>query len=494
MNKNYRKFYLLSLAAVIALSAYPLINGFRMAYFSIINGAVEPEYYAKYVVPYAALCLAVLMFAVLQPLLLKLKRRTLPLSLLGTYSIFFAAEHFIEKIQIHTTGMSLVDTSTLTTDPSLPAATIDIWQASLCIASPLTLGQSIAYASSDRYLYVMSNGTYKIHYYLISLVLISMTSVLIDGIGRSIRESNVLREKSLVMQGLATAALLSLCIFANTTAFFRQSGGIQTPLASVLTSLFFIVLGTAAGIYTGSFLLNKPARLGLAMPVAVSLLAAILMYIGEIAMMNGSLYRFGTGWFFTGLPGVALAPVDLIVILLAGAVTWLFLNVARRKAAWPGKKTAVYSTAVFVIIALIGISFSALPIQAANAADDDLAGTYHFSDCLFMHPISSFLPVKGSMPYEYRFSADSLIISNQQTGKVEEFAGQYLKTPVPENEFQDKLDMPALFPADLSIYKVRWLRGIFTGDGQQFGLYQMDRELWLVNIRNNRIWSIYRLE
>jgi len=494
MNKKYNKFYLLSLAAVIALSAYPLINGFRMAYFSIRNGAVEPEHYAKYVVPYAAICLAVLIFAALQPLLLKPKQRVLPLSLLGTYSIFIAVEQFMEKIQIHTTGMSLVDPSTLTTDPNLPATTIDIWQASLCVASPLTLGQSVAYASTDRYLYVMASGTYKIHYYLISLVLITMICVLIDGIGRSIRAGNVSRQKSLILQGIAMAALLSLCIFANTTAFFRQAGAIQTPLASVLTSLFFIVLGTAAGIYTGSFLLKKHANSGVAVPVAVSLLATILMYIGEIAMMSGSLYRFGTGWFFTGLPGVALAPVDLIVILLAGAVTWVFLSSARRKVAWPGKKTAVFSTAVFVLIACIGVSFSVLPIQAANAADDDLSGTYHFSDCLFMHPISSYLPVKGAMPYEYRFSKDNFIIADQQTGQVEEFTGQYLKTPVSENEFQDKLDMPALFPADLSIYKERWLRGVFTGEGQQFGLYQMDLELWLVNIRNNRIWSIYRIE
>ncbi|HAL74132.1 MAG TPA: hypothetical protein DCM45_03440 [Clostridiales bacterium] len=494
MNLYYKRFYLLSLAALLILSAYPLINGIRMAFFSIRNGAVEPEQYARYVVPYAAMCLAVLLFACFQPLLLRLKRRALPISLIGTYGIFIAIEQFYERIQIHTTGMALVDTATLTADPNLPTATIDIWQASLCIASPLTLGSSVAYASADRYLYVMGSNTYKIHYYLISLVLITMICVLIDGIGRQIREHSADRQKPLIMQGVATAALLSLCIFANTTAFFRQAGGIQTPLASILTSLFFVILGTAAGIYAGSFFLKKSSKTGLVMPIAVSLQAVVLMYIAEIAMMSGGLYRFGTSWFFKGLSTISLAPVDLFIILLTGAVTGLFLKFARSKTSWPGKKTAVFTAAACAMIAVIGVSLSAMPVQSANALDNDLMGTYHFDECLYMHPLSSFLPVKGMMPYEYRFGENSFEISDQDTGKSEKFAGQYLKTPVPANEFQDKIDLPTSLQTDLSIYKERWLRGVFTGDGQQYGLYQMDDELWLVYIRADRIWSIYRLQ
>ena len=55
MNNN-KRFYIISLAVLAVLSVYPLINGARMAYFSIVNGAIEPEQYAKYVVPYTAIC------------------------------------------------------------------------------------------------------------------------------------------------------------------------------------------------------------------------------------------------------------------------------------------------------------------------------------------------------------------------------------------------------------------------------------------------------
>jgi len=95
-NKN-RRFYLLSIAALTMLSAYPLINGIRMAAISAAKGAIEPEQYAKYVVPYAAICVSILLFAVLQPIFLKLKRFAFPAGLISAYGVFFVVERFFDN-------------------------------------------------------------------------------------------------------------------------------------------------------------------------------------------------------------------------------------------------------------------------------------------------------------------------------------------------------------------------------------------------------------
>lgn len=373
INQEYKRFYWLTLAALLVLSAYPLINGVRMAYLSIANGAIKPEQYAKYVVPYAAMCAAIVLFAASHPLLCRIKWAPFPVGLIGAYAAFVALEQFFERIQIHTVGMTLVDPASLSAGSAItvPSVAVDAWQASLCIASPLTRGQSIAYASQDRYFYVMANNTYKIHYYLISFILIVMVCGLVYGAGHMIRTGDNDRKKPLMLQGMVTAALVALCVFANTTAFFRQPEAIQTPLASVLTCLFFIVLGSAVGVYVGSFLLRKSRRLGLGLPVVLSVASVVLMYIGEAAMMEGGLYRFGTGWFFEGLSGIALAPADILVVLFSGTVTGLVLYLTQQHGNWPGSKTAVIVILLCVLISSAGIVVS-MP-QAKNI-DNNIFG------------------------------------------------------------------------------------------------------------------------
>ncbi|HHY65447.1 MAG TPA: hypothetical protein GX501_10420, partial [Clostridiaceae bacterium] len=56
IGKAYKRFYFVSLSVLLLLSVYPLVNGVRIAWLSIVNGAVKPEQYAKYVVPYTAIC------------------------------------------------------------------------------------------------------------------------------------------------------------------------------------------------------------------------------------------------------------------------------------------------------------------------------------------------------------------------------------------------------------------------------------------------------
>ena len=55
------------------------------------------------------------------------------------------------------------------------------------------------------------------------------------------------------------------------------------------------------------------------------------MYIGEMVLLNGHLYRFGSGLFFRGLSKMVLAPIDIIIILAAGAITALTCLLINKK-------------------------------------------------------------------------------------------------------------------------------------------------------------------
>lgn len=498
INKEYRRFYIIALTVLLVLSAYPIINGARMAYISIVSGAIEPAQYAKYVIPYAAMCFAVILFAAFQPIIFKIRRFAFPMGLAGAYGLFIAVEQLFERIRIHTTGMSPVDTTTLSVGQvqTIPPALVDIWQASLCIASPMTRGQTVTYASQDSYLYIMANATYKIHYYLIALILLTMICGLVYGIGRMLRSVDRSKTRAIILQFISTAALVSSCVFANTTAFFRQTEAIQTPLASVLTCLFFVVLGTAVGVYFGSFFLGRSKGLRIGLPVFLSAIVVVLLYVGEAAMMEGGLYRFGRGWFFRGLAILPLAPADILVILIAGALTWLILRTALKIESWPGKRTAVVSLLVCVMIAVSGIGLSMTEgrtdVKGVSNAEDDIFGCYTFDNCLYMNPLSSFMPpVKGFMPYIYGLGKYALVIANTETGDLQQYSGRYERTPVAEDELSSKAEFIFESFPNLSQYKVRQLRAVF---GQQYRLYQMDGNIWLVSLTNGILWSVYSLQ
>lgn len=73
---------------------------------------------------------------------------------------------------------------------------------------------------------------------------------------------------------------------------------------------------------------SKPPSLWL--PVLLSIVVCVIMYVGEAVMMDGTLYRFGIGWFFAGIPGISVAIVDLLVILLCAVITAGTLNAVRK--------------------------------------------------------------------------------------------------------------------------------------------------------------------
>ncbi len=498
-NTQYRRFYLISLGSLLLLSAYPVINGARMLALSLANGALQPGQLTRYVVPYAAICVALLLFAAVQPLVLRLRGRlALPVCTALVYGVFFAVEQVLENIQIRSNGLSSID-------GFHPAPRLDMWQALSCYISPDAVKaaqlREQAFIGPGGFYYVVGNSAYKVHYYLISLILIVMACGFVYGLGKMFRDKDFSKKKSLALQGVSLGALAVICAFANLTGFFRTTAPIQTPLASVLTCLFFIVLGMAAGVYAGSLLLGRGRRLGLWLPAAVAALTSLLMYIGESVMMDGGLYRFGKGWFFEGLPGIPLAPVDALVILLSGAAVWLTLRFVRdghKKAGIITGAAVSLITAVFVIIC----AGATAPLQLAPEADpaasqnSGLYGCYAFEENLYTVVYSSFIAHKDSMPVVYGLDENSLIIANTDTGDVTVYGIVYENTDIDESEFSSVTGLSLGFFPDLSRFKSRVrVASCTNGSGGQYRLYQMDDNLWLAQFGGKgEVGSVYRLE
>ena len=48
-------------------------------------------------------------------------------------------------------------------------------------------------------------------------------------------------------------------------------------------------------------------------------------------LLSGHLYRFGNGFFFDGILGIVLAPVDVGIIMASGVIAAMIANVIREK-------------------------------------------------------------------------------------------------------------------------------------------------------------------
>ena len=98
-------------------------------------------------------------------------------------------------------------------------------------------------------------------------------------------------------------------------------------------AVFFILLGVTAGILAGSFTLNKPKLISVWIPAAAASVMTLVMYIGEMILLNFHLYILGDGFLFRSIPGIVLAPIDLLIILASGTVTACISVLLNRKKA-----------------------------------------------------------------------------------------------------------------------------------------------------------------
>ncbi len=312
---NLKKYWMFTLIGTLAVSVYPIYMGISVVYNMATEGTLYEENFPKYIIPYTPIAIAVIFSVILMPLLVKLAKRlaTLAASVLSV-GVFFAAELLFES--------KVIVTTTVTT-------TLESWQMYMCAVVPTTT-ETRKWQAIDVLLGEYS-PTFKIHFYLISVVLIIAIINCLYGFAGMIGDKDKSRCKTLAVQSVCTAVFLGLCILACFTAFFRDGELTVSALSAFLMILFFAVLGITVGTYIGSFLLGRGKLISVAIPSATASLAVIAMYIGEMFLLNGHLYRFGEGFLFDGIPMIVLSPVDVLVVVLSGCANAVICYLLNRK-------------------------------------------------------------------------------------------------------------------------------------------------------------------
>jgi hypothetical protein len=161
---------------------------------------------------------------------------------------------------------------------------------------------------------------FKLHFYIISVVLVISLLNCFYGFGKMLKTGEYSRARALTVQAVSSVAFLGMCIWACFTAFYRDGAITVSPLSATLMCVFFILFGVTVGAYTASFTLNKRRLWSVALPAVLASAITLVMYVGEMILLSGHLYRFGSGWFFDGLGALILAPVDILVILASGGI------------------------------------------------------------------------------------------------------------------------------------------------------------------------------
>ena len=314
-----KTYWLVMLTGIIAASVYPLYMGIRVVYDMAVAGGVDWRNFPKYIIPYTPIALSLIVAVAILPVVFRYRKKMPFLDgALIAVAVFFLAEILLENLVV--VKMQKVYQFTK----------LESWQMYMCmsVAEP-----EIGIKPAEKILLGEYSSTYKLHFYMISVVLILTSLNAIYGFAKMIESGDTRRKKALVVQSVCAALFLGLCIFACFTAFFRTGSIRVSALSAVLMSTFFILLGVTVGVYVGSYLLGKRRWICIWIPSATAGLMTIAMYIGEMCLLNGRLYRFGKGFFFDKIPGIVLSLADIAVILLSAAITAILCFALNKKTA-----------------------------------------------------------------------------------------------------------------------------------------------------------------
>lgn len=317
-NKMFRHFYLFSVLGVLLASFYPIYMGISVVSDMIRFGTVYAENYPKYIIPYTPIAVSLIVGVSLLPLLQKYLKKY---ALLGgsaiSIAVYFASEFLLERMV------------TVTRTVTGFFSTLEDWQMYMCYVPPNSF-EDRTWTEVDVLIGEYSPA-FKLHFYIISVVLIISILNCFYGFAKMIKTGDNSRRKSLIIQSVASGAFLGMCIWACFTAFYRNGGITVSALSAVLMSVFFVLFGVTMGVYVTSFTLNKNKALSVVLPCAVASIVTLIMYIGEMILLSGHLYRFGNGFFFNGIPGIVLAPIDMIMILVSGGLTAIISTIVCNK-------------------------------------------------------------------------------------------------------------------------------------------------------------------
>ena len=303
---KYKNFYLFSLLAVVIASAYPIYMGIAAMGSYLQHGYIAVIDYKKYIIPYTPISISLIITTAVMPLIFKLfKRQTLLIvSLLGTAS-FFASEFWFEQIKV------------LERHVTMP---LESWQLSLCMATPEVL------RSIGEPIYAADNPAYKIHFYIIAIVIILAVLNVLYGFSKMLIERSFEKKRPLIVQAVSVVLFIGLCILACFTAFYRNGTINISPLSASLMSVFFIVFGITVGVYCGSIFYGRTKLLSSLIPSVAASLTTLIMYIGELVLMGGVLFKLGNGFFFEPISAIPFSAADIVIILVSGVITYIIMK------------------------------------------------------------------------------------------------------------------------------------------------------------------------
>lgn len=318
MSKTLRRCWLICLLIVLVLSVYPLMMGLKILHGVLFFGGVSAADYPKYVIPYTPISLAALMGVLVMPWFLRRMRRPLLAGSALALAVFFASELLLENVMVR----------------GWVTTRLESWQMFMCY-QPITRAVDMTHAmrvpaALTEVELLMGEYTplFKLHFYMISIVLILGTLHCLYGFARAAYTGDWSRLRLLIAHAAVTGAFLALCVLACFTAFFRDGSLLVSPLSAVLMAVFFILLGVTAGLILGNVLQGRK----LAWAACASSVVTLLMYLGELVLLNGHLYRFGQGLFFDGMGALVLAPADVLIILLSGGLCGALLRALQKDA------------------------------------------------------------------------------------------------------------------------------------------------------------------
>lgn len=308
--KNKRLYFII-LAVILLASFYPLYMGAAVLTAFFRNGGIDASDYPKYIIPYTPLCISIIASAALLPVVLKhfRKRALLLLSIIGV-ALFFAAELSFERIVVFE-GMTKVN--------------VEAWQLYMCVATP-QVAAAVGSPLAAQY-----SPAFKVHFYLISIVVILAVINLVYGFINMNGGKDKLRKTPLIAQLVSVVIFVGLCILACFTAFYRTGSLYVSSVSAVLMSAFFITFGLTSGVYAGTILYAKKSLFSIIIPSVISALTTFAMYAGELVLTGGVLYRLGSGTVFEPLTPLPFAVIDFSVILLSGLLTCFILYLIKPK-------------------------------------------------------------------------------------------------------------------------------------------------------------------
>ena len=161
-NKRFERYYLFCCTGVLLASWYPLSMGVRVVSDMIADGTVMKENYPKYVIPYTPIALAVFLGVLLMlPLIRRFGRFALSGGAAAALAAFGISEALLERKVVVTTEET--------------AAALEDWQMFMCYVPPEALGGGAATYKTQTAVDILMGDyspAFKLHFYLISLVLI----------------------------------------------------------------------------------------------------------------------------------------------------------------------------------------------------------------------------------------------------------------------------------------------------------------------------------